>query len=38
MFQIIWGGRWQDSATGGSGEDMGQLFPIYQDGHFQQKC
>ena len=26
MFQIIWGGRWQDGAAGGSGEDMEQLF------------
>jgi len=26
IFQIIWGGRWQDGAAGGSGEDMEQLF------------
>ncbi|XP_065901149.1 uncharacterized protein [Dysidea avara] len=24
--QILWGGRWQDGAAGGSGEDMEQLF------------
>ena len=26
IFQIIWGGRWQDGAASGSGEDMEQLF------------
>ena len=25
-YQILWGGRWQDGAAGGSGEDMEQLF------------
>ena len=24
--QVLWGGRWQDGAAGGSGKDMEQIF------------
>ena len=35
--QVLWGGRWQDGAAGGSGEDMEQIFSYLSRWNFTTK-